>query len=130
MFPHTVILGKTSCNYMYLSLHCIRIMKVQSEVTYPNFSNPNMLVIQTYWAKPHPQFPATFIDGKLFFSWYKCVSYTPSVKRVVSGTIHETACLLENILSFLIASCSHEKRYRRSGNFRVKNNLREKFLCY
>ena len=39
---------------------------VQSEVTYPNFSYPNTSVIQTCLAKPHPLFPATFVDAKLF----------------------------------------------------------------
>jgi len=38
---------------------------LQLEVTYPNFSYPNMSVIRTRLAKPHPLFPATFVDPKL-----------------------------------------------------------------
>jgi len=39
---------------------------IQSKVTYPNFSYPNTSVIRTFLAKPHPLFPATFVDPKLF----------------------------------------------------------------
>ena len=38
---------------------------LQLEVTYPNFSYPNTSVIRTCLAKPHPLFPATFVDAKL-----------------------------------------------------------------
>ena len=41
-------------------------MDVQSEVTYLNFSYPNMSVIRTRLAKLHPPFLATFVDTKLF----------------------------------------------------------------
>ena len=41
------------------------VPKVQSEVTYPNFSYPNTSVIQMALAKPHPLFLATFVDRKL-----------------------------------------------------------------
>ena len=44
----------------------LTLRELQSEVTYLNFSSPNTSVIRTRLAKPHPLFPATFVDPKLF----------------------------------------------------------------
>ena len=45
---------------------CCRNCYIQSEVTYLNFSYPNTSVIRTCLEKPHPPFPATLVDEKLF----------------------------------------------------------------
>ena len=39
---------------------------VQYKVTYPNFNYPNTSVIRMRSTKPHPLYPATSVDGKLF----------------------------------------------------------------